>query len=544
MNKKKLNILLPMAFSLLLIGGMQLGFKLNDSLTNKPSLSIIQEGPYDKLQELLGYISVNYMDTISRGALTEHAVLAIISHLDPHSSYIPAANLRMISEQLEGEFEGIGIEFYILNDTILVVTAFAGGPSEALGVRSGDKIIKIEDTVVAGTNITNREVMHKLKGKKGTRVKVAILRKGIDKLIDYVIVRDKIPIYSVDIGYMIDDETGYIKISRFAGSTYEEFMEKLETLLANNMQRLIIDVRGNPGGYLNEATRIADELLDYGKLIVYTKGKENPRYDYVSKKKGKFMDGKVVILIDEGSASASEILAGAIQDNDRGIIVGRRSFAKGLVQEQYSFEDGSALRLSVAKYYTPTGRSIQKSYQAGMKDYEEEVFNRYGRGELVHEDSIQLIDSLKYITSEGKVVYGGGGIMPDIFVPIDTLATNKYLRQLLVKGVIIEFCYDYYVRHKELIDSYKDFNDFNRNFNIDNKRFNEFIDYAQKQGVNKDKKLIATSEKQIKIRIKAYIARQKWQNDGFYRVIHKLDKTLQKAHEVICLFCVASQVAD
>jgi carboxyl-terminal processing protease len=433
---------------------------------------------------------------------------------------------------LEGKFEGIGIEFYIVKDTVVVVTPISGGPSEALGILSGDKIISIDDTIVAGKGITNNDVVTRLRGEKGTKVKVGIYRKGNNELIDFVITRDKIPLFSVDVGYMVDSITGYIKINRFAENTYDEFRTKLSALKSEGMKNLIVDVRQNPGGYLNAATLIADEFIDDEKLLVYTEGKAYKRNEYKAKNPGQFEEGNLVIMIDEGSASASEILAGAIQDWDRGVVVGRRSFGKGLVQEQYELNDGSALRLTVARYYTPSGRSIQKPYDNGNEAYNNEIYERYENNELTVDKQLEKSDTLKkYYTSENRVVYGGGGIGPDVFVPIDTSFSFSYF--YLVRSFIPEFIYNYYSDNQELFMQYKESEYFRNNFQVSNLLYKKFIDYAYKEGLRKDEAVLAKIADKIKTVMKAYLAKQMWKDDGFYPVMNTIDETFLKAYEVV-----------
>jgi carboxyl-terminal processing protease len=532
MNRPKFYIYLPIVFALILVLGILIGrtFSLNNGMK---FISVNPNNQYSKIEEVLHYISDQYVDTIDEKKLVEKTITTMLQNLDPHSSYLTAEELKANNEPLQGNFEGIGIEFNIVEDTIRVLSAIAGGPSERVGIQAGDKIVEVEGKKVAGVKITNKDVLAKLKGPGGTKVKVGILRRGRSKLQNFTITRGTIPIYSVDVSYMVDPETGYIKISRFASDTYNEYMKAFQDLKQQGMKQLIIDLRGNGGGYLNTAVNIADEFLSKGKEIVYTIGKARPRADYKATAKGSFEDGKLIILIDDGSASASEILAGAMQDNDRATIVGRRSFGKGLVQEQSEFTDGSAMRLTIARYYTPTGRCIQKAYDNGTADYYKEEFNRYSSGELESQDSIKINDSLKYTTPGGKIVYGGGGIIPDVFVPIDTSGRSHYLAEVMYNGLVNDFAFDYADKQRsKLKETYQSVESFNKNFNISPAVFDEFVAYSQKNGVKPVEKQIKISEPLIKLQLKALIARNIWNNKGFYPVLQKEDNVLNKALEL------------
>ncbi len=533
-QQPKYNSLLPLIFAVVLILGIFIGLKLNQSNTMNSLIATEGVTGNNKINEVLNYIQNEYVDTVNKKQLTDNAIASLLENLDPHSAYIPASDLESTNESLQGNFEGIGIEFNILKDTIIVVSALSGGPSEILGIRAGDRIVKVDGKIVAGVKITNEGVLKKLKGKGGTKVTVSILRRGSNKLIDFNITRDKIPLYSVDVAYMLSDKTGYIKINRFAATTYQEYMDAFNKLTVQGMQNLIIDLRNNGGGYLNTATAIADEFLSNNKMIVYTKGKARPKEEYKATSKGNFEQGKLCVLIDEGSASASEILSGCIQDNDRGIIVGRRSFGKGLVQEQSEFTDGSAIRLTIARYYTATGRCIQKPYKKGdLADYYSEEVHRYEKGELQNADSVHFADTLKYRTPKGKIVYAGGGIMPDVFVPLDTMGRSQYLSNLIFNGVINEFALLYADKNRATLNKYKDVNDFDKKFNIDEALFNSLVVFAEGRKIKKDEKGISASKAIIEMEIKALIARNIWRNEGFYPIFNKMDKTLTKAQEVI-----------
>lgn len=432
----------------MLAAGIYIGMRMSEPYRSSRGFFTFRTGQFNKLNDVINYISNEYVDTVNSRALVESTIEDMLHQLDPHSSYIPGEDLQAMNEPLEGNFDGIGVEFHIQDDTIMVVSALAGGPSEQLGIQAGDRIIRVEGKNVGGIKITNTQVMQLLRGPSGTMVKVTILRRSTGQTIDFTIKRGKIPIYSVDVGYMLNRETGYIKIGHFADKTYDEYLKAFADLKEKGMQNLILDLRGNPGGYLKTAIQIADEYLPDGKMIVYTEGRNRPKETFRATSRGFFEEGALVILIDEGSASASEIVSGAVQDWDRATIVGRRSFGKGLVQEQSEFPDGSAVRLTVARYYTPTGRSIQKPYTAGYEQYETELLSRYQHGELLSQDSIKFADSLRYTTPGGKIVYGGGGIMPDVFVPLDTAGISDYYSEANGKGLINQFAYDYLDLHR------------------------------------------------------------------------------------------------
>ncbi|HKK39213.1 MAG TPA: S41 family peptidase, partial [Cryomorphaceae bacterium] len=462
----------------------------------------------------------------AKNQMIEKAISSILEDLDPHSYYISAEEMAAYTEPLEGNFEGIGVEFLIQNDTVRVVAALDGGPSQELGIQAGDKIINVDDENIAGVGIKNDDVISRLKGEGGTTVNVDILRNS--KLIPFEITRGTIPINSVATAQIIDNTIGYIKISRFARTTYEEFSHSAEKLLSEGMNELVIDLRGNGGGYLTAAVQIAEEFLQKGQLIVYTEGKSSPKKSYLASKRGEYSDIPLAILIDQGSASASEILAGAIQDNDRGIIVGRRSFGKGLVQEHMSLPDNSALRLTVARYYTPSGRSIQKPYGADI-DYEADYENRFETGELVSADSIDFPDSLQFVTPGGRIVYGGGGIMPDIFVGLDTAGASEYLSIVSYRGILNQFGFDYADAHRKDLENFNDYKEFERNFDIDKNLLDKFVSYAEEKGVTPDTNGISLSKEVLKLRIKAYIARNIWGNDGFYSIMTDDDKVIREA---------------
>jgi carboxyl-terminal processing protease len=527
--KKNKNIWYPFLFAVILALGVLIGMKLTEPTSNHKSLFSFRTGQVNKINDVINYVNQEYVDTVNQKKFTENTIEDMLHQLDPHSAYIPADEVEAMNEPLEGNFEGVGIEFHIQEDTIMVVSPLSGGPSDELGIQSGDRIVKVNGKNAAGIHITNRQVTQMLRGPRGTKVEVSILRHGNPKLIDYSITRDKIPIYSVDVGYMIDDKTGYIKISHFAERTYEEYVDAFNKLKNEGMEKLILDLRDNPGGYLRTAIQIADEYLPDGKLIVYTEGRAHPKEIFKATSKGYFEKGKLIVLIDEGSASASEIVSGALQDQDRATIVGRRSFGKGLVQEQSTFPDGSAIRLTIARYYTPTGRCIQKTYTRGYDEYENELLERYKNGELLSSDSIHFIDSLKYKTPEGKIVYGGGGIMPDVFVPLDTTGNSPFFNDVNAKGLVTQFAYDEIDRNRLMFQKYKSFDEFKRSYSVGEETYTRFIDFALKKGIANDEKGEQLSSKNIRVQIKALMARQLWKNEGFYRVIQELDGTLARA---------------
>jgi len=459
----------------------------------------------------------------------------MLKELDPHSTYIPAKRLDRMNSELKGNFEGIGIEFNILKDTIVVVSPIEGGPSEKLGIQSGDKIIKVENDNVAGTGISNQDVVDLLRGEKGTKVDVTIKRDGLKSPLHFTIKRDKIPIHSVRASYMIQAQIGYIKLNRFSGNTMAEFGNAINNLQSKGLENLILDLRGNPGGYLKAAIRLADEFLKKDQMIVYTEGRARSKQVYNATSRGHFEKGKLVILINEGSASASEIVAGAVQDQDRGLLIGRRSFGKGLVQEPKRLPDGSALRLTVARYYTPTGRSIQKPYKQGIEAYRREVIERFKHGEAIHKDSIDFADSLKYKTPNGRTVYGGGGIMPDIFVPIDTnLRQSDYFTKLRRKGLINRFALDFVDQYRgEIEENYPTREAFINSFRVEGVVFSKFVDFSQRQGIVYDQQAMAPIKATVSQEIKALIGRQFWENDIYYEIAYKTDDSYTKAIEVL-----------
>lgn len=532
---KKYNAFLPIILSFVLVLGIWLGYFLNNRINSgSGAKQNYHSSTNEKINSLLDYIEYQYVDTINKKSLVEKTVTAMLQSLDPHSSYIAASEFDAVNEPLEGNFDGIGIEFNIIKDTIRVIAPIAGGPSEKIGIRAGDRLVKVEGANMAGVKITNKEVFEKLRGKSGTIVKVSVLRSGVSKLLDFNITRGAIPLYSLDASYMLDPTIGYIKISKFAATTYQEYLKAFNELTQKGMKKLILDLRGNPGGYLNAAVDISDEFLSSGQQIVYTQGKANPKKTYKATQHGSFENNPLVILIDEGSASASEIVAGAVQDNDRGTIIGRRSFGKGLVQDQMQLPDGSAIRLTIARYYTPTGRCIQKPYSEDKDLYYNEEYDRYEHGELLNEDSIKLDKTKQYKTPEGKTVYGGGGIMPDVFVPIDTTKTNIFLNKVFYTGVINTFAFEYADNNRPKLKTYGSALKFINEFEVSNSILDQFYAYCANQKLTlENNALKEKTNEALKPYLKAFIGRDVFDKDAYYPIINKKDKCILKAVEVL-----------
>lgn len=495
-----------------------------------------------KFRQVLTHIENDYVDKVNTDELVENAITEMLAKLDPHSVYIPAKELALSQSQLEGNFEGIGVEFNIFKDTIVVVSALSGGPSESLGIQSGDKIISVNDASVAGIGIDNRKVIELLRGPKGSKVKVTIERKGQRKPLDFQITRNVIPQHSMDVAYMINDEVGYIKISRFSATTYMEFKEGLNKLQNAGMKKLVLDLTGNPGGYMEPAVKMVDELLDGNRMIVYTMGKESRHNSqYQSQVKGDFEQGPVIVLIDEGSASASEIVSGALQDHDRALIVGRRSFGKGLVQLPINLNDGSAMRLTISRYYTPSGRSIQKPYNGSLEEYHQEFTNRFNSGEVFKLDSSMYAhDSLIYRTAKGRVVYGGGGIMPDYFVPIDTSANTFYMTRLFNSNSVAEYALKYTEGQRNTLEKMS-LKKYIQDFEVTDEMLAELIALGKANGVLYNATEFERSRASLRGYVKAHIARTVWKNDGFYPIFNEQNEVLQEA---LHLFDEANRLAS
>jgi carboxyl-terminal processing protease len=529
-GKKRLNVWLPLLFALVLALGMYLGSKLQTETADGPRIVLRNGG--NKIDQILKLVENRYVDSVDAEDLTDKTIAELLTQLDPYSAYIPAANYEEVNQPLEGNFEGIGIEFYKLNDTILVVSALSGGPSEQVGLRGGDKIVTVDSVPVAGQNLSNEDIIKKLRGKKGSKVVVGIKRNGQKELMSFTITRDRIPIYSVDIAYMVAPEVGYIKINKFSATTAEEFRQAFAKLRSSSpIKGLVLDLRGNPGGYLDAAIRLADEFLPTGKLITYTEGRTQPRRDFSSSSSGLFETGKLVVLIDEGSASASEIVSGAIQDWDRGEVIGRRSFGKGLVQEQFDMRDGSAVRLTVSRYFTPSGRSIQKPYESGKSS--DDFLERLERGELFSADSIHQNDSLQFRTASGRLVFGGGGIMPDVFVPADSNKFSDYFNAINNTGTLIQFSYVYADQQRAQLERFKTAEAYVKGFQVDAALVQALMAYAKSEGIENKGEAYKKDLETIRLYLKANIGRQLFSNEAFFPVIQQRDKTLQKALEVL-----------
>jgi len=519
--------LLPFLFVLVLLIGVTIGLRLSPSSSGKPALFATAEG--SRLEEILGYIDYNYVDTLNTDALMrslvkeyldrDEVIEDIFKRLDPHSGYIPATSLLSETESLQGNFEGIGIEFNIIRDTILVVSPISGGPSESLGIRSGDRIVEVGDSIVAGVGISEDQVRNLLRGPKGTTVEIAVRRSGDKELLPFKIVRDQIPLYSLDVAYMVDERIGYLKLNRFSATTVEEFGEALDKLKGQGMKSLILDLRGNPGGYLIAATRLTDELLSGKKMIVYTEGKTARREEFLSGNQGRFEQGDIVLLIDEGSASASEIVAGALQDHKRAAVVGRRSFGKGLVQEIFSLNDSSAIRLTVARYYTPNGRCIQRPYDNGVDAYYEEYADR--------------LESIGEEGNPGESTKADYGILPNFVIPLDTTDDRKAFYRLYNSGQLQRFAYDLYGQDQARIQAYASVAEYKESYSINADQWERFVNRVAAS------KLLEDAEQRERIRpwvetaIKAQVARQAWKNDGFYPVFHGIDPDFQKAYDLL-----------
>jgi len=487
-----------------------------------------------KLMEVMDKVSRYYVDSLDEDEFVEETIVNMLHELDPHSSYISKEDLKEIREQLDGEFDGIGVSFNVLNDTIFIVGTIQGGPSERVGIMAGDRIIKVDDEVVAGIGISTGGVQKRLKGPKGTKVDVTVYRKSTDQEIEFTITRDKIPVYSLDASYMIDEEIGYIKLSRFSQTTTAEFEEALVDLQKQGMENLVLDLSSNGGGYLRVAVELADHFLKGGRRIVYTEGDKVPRREYTATGEGDFEKGRLVVMIDENSASASEIVSGAVQEWDRGVLVGRRSFGKGLVQQPFRLNDGSEMRLTIARYYTPTGRLIQKPYEKGYDEYAMDIINRYNNGELNSSDSVYFPESEKYETLvKGRTVYGGGGIMPDYFVAIDTMPNTAYFRGLISRGIFNQFVLRYVDKNRPSLErKYKDFGRFKKKFDA-KEEMDNLISYAEQAGLTFIEEEWNRSEERIEMLFKAYVARDLWDSAKFYEIYNESNPIFLKSKEIL-----------
>ncbi len=524
-------ILTPMIFAVLLALGIFIGrnFFPNGNLSFKSPLTVYPQT--NKLDAILNLIEEEYVDTVDTKKIVEHIIPELLKDLDPHTVYIPAKDLTKVNEELQGNFGGIGVQFSMQKDSVLVIKVISGGPSEKVGLMAGDRIVTVNDTAFVGDSINSNMVMNKLRGEMGTMVKVGIVRPPSQKIIPYEITRGTIPIYSVDASYMVDSVTGYIKVERFAQTTYQEFVTALAKLKAQEAQNVIVDLRGNSGGLLDVAINMCNEFLARKELIVYTEGKAQARQDVYANGAGTCQDTKVIVLIDEFSASASEIFAGAIQDNDRGVVIGRRSFGKGLVQQQIPLPDASAIRLTVARYYTPAGRCIQKSYENGNEDYFSDIYHRYENGEFFNQDSIHFNDSVQYKTKNGRIVYGGGGIMPDVFVARDTtLYTSTYVA-LRSSGAIYQYALEFSDKHRKELDKYTSAKAMKKYLDQQD-LMTEFLAYAKGKKVEVKPDEYIASKVLIDNEVKAYIARNVIDNDGFYPIINEVDEVFIKGVEM------------
>ncbi len=530
----------PLAFAFVLILGILLGIKLQKEVPIVPVAegdTAVETKP-GKIEELLRYIEARYVDDVDRDELVQTAIDNLLKELDPHSIYIPSDQIQRFNEQLEGNFEGIGIEFLVVEDTIVVIKPTKDGPSDKAGIIAGDKIVSVGDSLIVGAKLIESNIIDSLRGKGGTIVNIGILREGQSEVQYFEVTRGEIPIYSVDAAYMLNKNTGYIKINRFSSTTHTEFLRNLERMVdEEGLENVVIDLRDNGGGYLQEATSILNQFFkEKDRLLVYTEGRNVHRSDYETTGKSFFSINNIAVLVDEGSASASEILAGAIQDYDRGIIIGRRTFGKGLVQEQYNLSDGSAIRLTVARYYTPSGRSIQRDYE-NPDNYDGEISARLKSGELYSGEQLVSSDTTKYYTQEGRVVYGGGGIIPDVFVPLDSSKTTPYFAQL--QPTIRTFIYKYHQANKKGPDSgssimdYKDLDDFVDNFEISDQTYDNF-----QASINDEKLLILSrSIKDLKpltkLYLKARLAKHLYDDTGLYAVLNSEDDVVKKALQIL-----------
>ena len=537
-KRSKIYYILPIIFAIIFILGIIFGVRLTQSTSintgSANPIIILGGSKFSKLNDVLMYIQKSYVDSVSIDQLTEDAISSLLEKLDPHSVYISAKEFNEANDPLIGSFEGIGVEFRIQKDTITVVNVISGGPSDSVGIKAGDRIVNIDGNKVAGIKISNTDVLKKLKGKKGTKVNVSVFRRGVDKLIEYAIIRDVIPTFSLDFSYMISPEVGYIKLSKFSATSFDEFDIALKKLKSKGLKKLILDLRDNGGGYLQAAIEIADEFLEDEKLIVYTEGVNKAKSTSYATRKGNFEKGSLIILVNEFSASASEIVAGAVQDNDRGIIIGRRSFGKGLVQEQIKLNDGSAIRLTIARYYTPTGRCIQRSYAEGIEEYYTQFYEQILDDTTQNPDNHLLSDTNKYITPKGKIVYGGGGIMPDINIPLSKNERNKYFNTLYNKGLIFQYAFDYADKNRQTIKTnYKNANGFVEKFIVNDVILSDFINYSEKNGVKKELQNLAAASFMIKNQLKAFIGRNIFDDEAYYPIVLKNDSTLIKSTRVL-----------
>jgi carboxyl-terminal processing protease len=534
-NNSKSAIRMPLLVSLGVAAGILLGAAMQSGSSLQNSYTSIL-----KFRDILSHIERSYVDEIDSEVLVEDAINSMLEKLDPHSVYIPKEDLELTKSQLEGQFEGVGIEFNLIKDTIYVVAPLSGGPSEAAGLKPGDKIVKVDGKTIAGTGLTNRDVFNLLRGPKGSKVELGVKRSTEEDLIDYTVVRDKIPQYSVAVNYMVNDEVGYIKVTRFSATTYDEFKKAINELKEQGMKKLILDLQDNPGGYMDRAINMADEFISGNKMIVYTDGKR-ARYDSQARaqRTGVFEEQPVIVLLNEGSASASEIVAGALQDNDRALIVGRRSFGKGLVQMPIDLNDGSQLRLTISRYYTPSGRSIQKPYDE-KGDYRQDLSQRYEHGEYFSADSIKFSDTLRYETRNGRVVYGGGGIMPDFFVPYDTSQNSVYMNRLFLSNTVNQYTLAYTENNRQKLEK-MGYKKYYKSFVVTDQMLQQIVALGKEQDVEFDQEGYQHSKELLRTHVKALIARSIWNNKGYYPIYNKTNEVFQQA---LNLFDEAAELAS
>lgn len=528
-------------FPLLLAAGVVLGLLLGQFMGRSSAESQLRgvltrlTQSDNKLNYTLSLIENQYVDSVSMDSLVEHVLPLITRELDPHSVYIPASEMQAVNEPLDGEFDGIGVVFNMATDTVIVLNVIPSGPSDKAGIRAGDRILEIDDSLVAGQQIPQHKIVRKLRGPRGTTVKLGLGRQGISDVVDVEVVRGVIPIKSIESAFRIADGIGYVKLSQFARTSYDELERALTRLRGEGVDKLIFDLRGNSGGFLDQAIRIANEFLHKDQLIVYTEDRRHEQQREYADGTGSAQDMEVVVLIDEGSASSSEILAGALQDNDRGTIVGRRSFGKGLVQRQIPYADGSALRLTTARYFTPTGRSIQKPYTIGDDEgYEEDLWNRYRNNEFFSADSIHFADSLRRVTPGGKVVYGGGGIMPDLFIPADTTDVTPYFVEVAGRNILYRYTIEYADRHREALSAVKTIEELQALLDSDKGLVDDFVRYAARKGVAPRFRDIARSRRLMEAQLRAYIGRNTpLEDNGFYANIYPVDPVVVRSIELL-----------
>jgi len=525
---------LPLIAALALIAGFLLGINLNFRNNQaEPKFLRIGMDRNNQLSNILDYILNSYVDSVDRQHLTEETIHSLLRNLDPHSAFIPERDFRAMNDPLMGGFEGIGIEFNMISDSVVVINPIAGGPSQKAGIMPGDRIVSVNGESISGANMPTGEVVSRLRGEKGTSIEVMVFRPGVLNLLPFTLVRDRIPQYSLDVAYMIDEKTGYIRLNKFSVTTHEEFLQAMQKLQEEGMERLLLDLRGNGGGFLEASIDLADEFLPADRLIVYTDGLNRPRHDFVSRGGGSFETQPLVILLDEWSASASEIVAGAIQDHDRGVVIGRRSFGKGLVQEQVQLPDGSALRLTVARYYTPTGRSIQRPYHHGEEEYMQDFLARMLETDPAGSDTLRPNDSLRFETTGGRVVFGGGGITPDILIPVESGEQYRFFNQAVNQGLIHRFAFQYADRNRSTLQQFENPSGFVRRFHLTRAMYQDFLRFARTEGLEAPRRVSPVSEELIRLNLKALIGRNIFGMEAFFPVIHQQDKVFQKAVEVV-----------